>query len=64
MDEEVHKKELEAIKNAAERHSTQMQQAWEQAGANAAMESVRLANLEKKAKRAKSKSGQVTKTES
>jgi hypothetical protein len=58
MDDAGDKKELEALKNAAERHCSQMQQAWDQAGITDAFRRVQQANLEKKAaKRAKSKAG-------
>jgi hypothetical protein len=55
MAEFVHKGEIEALKNATERHRTQMQGAWEEANVNAAIESVTQAHLLRKAQGTKAK---------
>jgi hypothetical protein len=55
MSEPGHKSEFEASKNAGRGHRGQMQNMWDQAGINAAFESVRHAHLARK-KRLKAKS--------
>jgi hypothetical protein len=55
MIEPAHKSTFDSSKNAERRHHTQMHSMWDQAGINAAFESVRHAHLARK-KRLKSKS--------
>jgi hypothetical protein len=52
---EPRENEFEALKNAIERHSAQVQRAWKKA--HTATESVRQVNLARKAKHSRSKPG-------